>query len=62
MWLVLILQILSMSIHSSANIEVSCGLYVLNLLVLQIYMVFQEKQDRVKVSVMQKFADFTKYH
>lgn len=40
------LQILSMSIHSSANREVSRDLCILNLLVLQLYTVFQEKQDR----------------
>jgi len=39
-----------MSIHSSAIREVSCGLCILNLLVLQIYMAFQEKQDRTEVS------------
>lgn len=54
------LQILS--IHFSANRQVSHGLCVLNLLVLQIYMAFQEKQDGAEVSVMQKLVDFTKYH
>lgn len=53
------LQLLSMNIHSSANREVSHGLCILNLLVLQIYVVFWEKQDSAKVSVMQKLADFT---